>query len=127
MPAVHRSKLEAFKHELIVKLTPLPQSALVNIERDAVPRLEKTGNIIVEKVRRHGKPEMLLEFSCHWVGVDRSPDAMLAELEEAWPPPILGSAHEKHLYFAQDETAQALFVAEIEGKNFLTGWIHIVP
>ncbi len=90
-----------------------------------VSLLEDTGLFLVQKARKDGHDEALIEIHGSWVGTDFSPDAVMSALRESWPGALFPSGEQSSLVEHEDEVATLQFAWDDGSGQFLTGRVKI--
>ncbi len=127
MPYVHKPAFEQTKTQYLRRLRALAYKEFAEFERQAVELLESTGLILVQKVRKTGKPDSMVDFSCQWVGLSPAPHEMEQTLKRLWPPQYLLKGQEFFTTVPVDEAMSLIYAAEPEEGRFLTGRILVQP
>ncbi|HTQ10762.1 MAG TPA: hypothetical protein VMI31_11865 [Fimbriimonadaceae bacterium] len=123
---MRKPEFEQFRRTLIRKAKALPQQAREPYRLAIVGLLEDTGLFLIQKARKDGHDEALLEIHGSWVGTDFSPDAVKAALLETWPGGVFGSGEQGFLLESEEEVAILQFAWDSGQGQFLTGRIKIV-
>jgi hypothetical protein len=114
---------EHHRQSLLRAGKPLPQQAREPYRVALVQLLEDTGLFLVQRARKDGHNEALIEIHASWVGTDYSPDAVIAALRDLWPPESLKD--QKHWIEAEDEVVTLQFAASVGEGQFLTARMKV--
>jgi hypothetical protein len=120
-----KPEFEQFRHALLRRAQPLPQQQREPYKAAIVSLLDDSGMFLVQKSRKDGHDDALIEVHCSWVGTDFSPDHVIQTLRELWPGAIFEKGEKKHWIEAEDEVVVLEFAWENGGGQFVTGRIKV--
>lgn len=119
-----RPQFEHFRRSLAAKAKPLPQQAREPYRAAIVLLLEETGEILVQKARKDGHDEAMIEIHGSWVGTDFSTGAVISRLRAHWPGSLFAEGEAMHWIEAEEEVVTLSFAASL-GAGALTGRVKI--
>ena len=122
---MRKPEFEQFRRALIRTAKPIPQQAREPYRLAIVSLLEDTGLFLVQKARKDGHDEALLEVHGSWVGTDFSTDAVKTALLQAWPGAVFSSGTDNFLIESEEEVATLQFAWDSGAGQFLTGRIKV--
>lgn len=125
MPFTKKPAFEQFRATLISSGKPIPEKEMVPIQAEIVAHLDTIKDLLVQKVRRQGHKETLIEISSSWVGLDGDTRNAIATLKKSWPAELFGNMQEMSYIEPDDETVIPQFACRYPEKTYLTGRILI--
>ncbi|MFI5385174.1 MAG: hypothetical protein ACHQ50_03545 [Fimbriimonadales bacterium] len=120
-----KPEFEQFRKSLLRRAKAVPQQQREPYRLAIVSLLEDTGQFLVQKARKDGHDDALIEVHGSWVGTDFSPDTVTAALRDTWPGAVFGSGEQGCLIEHEDEVATLQFAWDSGDGQFLTGRVKI--
>jgi len=120
-----KPEFEQFRGALLRRAKAIPQQAREPYRLGIVRLIEDTGLFLVQRARKDGHDQALIEIHCSWIGTDFSPDAVKATLREVWPGALFGAGQEGSLIESEDEIVTLEFAWDGGAGLFLTGRIKV--
>jgi hypothetical protein len=121
---MRKPEFEQFRTSLLRRTQALPQQQREPFKDAIVKLLDDSGLFFVQKSRKDGRDDALIEVHCSWVGTDFSPDGVIAALRSLWPGEVFGKGEKKHWIEAEDEIVTLEFAYDAEYR-FLTGRVKV--
>ncbi len=104
----------------------MPQQAREAYKQAIIDLLEGTHDVVVQKSRKDGHDEALIDVRGSWMGTDFSPGHVKSELKDTWPGDLFEKGEQMHWIENEDE-ATVLEFAWVGEAGFLTGRVKITP
>ena len=121
MPYAKKPAFEQFRASQIAHGKPLAEKDVVPIQAAIVAHLDTIQELLVQKVRRQGHKETLVEISASWVGLDGDPKAAIAILRRFWPGRLFADVEEMYHVDRSEETVLLTFAVQYPSDHYLTG------
>src|ERR1041385_4943823 len=115
-----------FRESMLRQGQPMRQQDREPYRAAIVNLLEEGGKILVQKSRKDGHNESLVEIHGSWIGTDFSTAAMIEALKNSWPNGLFPDGEEKHWIEGEEEIVTLDFAWMSGGdRGFLTGRIKL--
>jgi hypothetical protein len=122
---MRKPEFEQFRQSLLRKAKAMPQQQREPYRAGLVKLLEDTGLFLVQKARKDGHDDALIEIHSSWIGTDFSPEAVIASLRELWPGGVFDGGETKYWAESEDEIVMFDFAWNAAERGFLTGLIKV--
>ncbi|HVT12259.1 MAG TPA: hypothetical protein VHE55_08325 [Fimbriimonadaceae bacterium] len=123
---MRKPEFEQFRQATLRQAKALPQQQREPYRTGIVRLLEDTDLFLVQKARKDGHDDALLEIHGSWIGTEFSPEAVMQALRDLWPGKMFASGEVKHWIEAEAEIVTLEFAWNSGAGQFLTGRIKIV-
>ena len=125
MPYTKKPAFDQFRRTLIERGKPILEKEIVPIQAAMVSFLDSMPDLLVQKTRRQGHKETLVEISTNWVGLDADPRTTISTFKKAWPGTLF-EGHEEFWSIEKNEESVLLqFAVQYPNDRYLTGKVLI--
>ncbi|MDR3690645.1 MAG: hypothetical protein P4L46_14805 [Fimbriimonas sp.] len=121
MPHTKKPSFEHFRSSLVGNGKPLAEKFIVPIQASIVSRLDDIKDVLVQKVRRQGHKETLVEFSATWVGMDTEVSSIVSALKRGWPEDVFENGESMFYVDRFEENVLLQFAVKYPEDRYLTG------
>lgn len=121
MPYIKKPAFEGFRARLIAQGRPLPEHELVPIQARVVAQLDLIEELLVQKTRRVGHKDGLLEITAAWVGLNATQREAISVIKAAWPGELFGELEESFWIGENEEAVLLTFAVSYPADRYLTG------
>ena len=125
MPYAKKPAFEQFRATLISSGKPLAEKDIVPIQATIVAFLDTISDLLVQKTRRQGHKETLVEISGNWIGLDGDPKAAITTIRRFWPGRLFATEEEMYHIDRNEETVLLQFAVKYPNDRYLTGKLLI--
>jgi|GEM_PF-1213234 hypothetical protein len=125
MPFTKKPTFEQFRHTLIASGKPIPEKEIVPIQAAMVALLDSIPDLLVQKTRRQGHKDTLIEVSSSWVGLDADHRTTVATFKKHWPGSVFEGAEELWTIERHEESVVLQFAAQYPNDRYLTGKVLV--
>ena len=122
---MRKPAFEQFRASAIRRSKSLPQQAREPYRAAIVALLEDSGLFLVQRARKDGHDDALIEVHASWIGTDFSPDGVIESLRAMWPGAVFGAGEQMYWVEHEDEIVTFEFAWSNGEGQFLTGRIKI--
>jgi hypothetical protein len=122
---MRKPEFEHLRQSLLRRGKAMPQQQREPYRAGIVKLLEDTGLFLVQKARKDGHDDALIEIHSSWIGTDFSPDAVIESLRALWPGGMFPAAESKYWIEAEDEIVTLEFAWDAGERGFLTGRLKV--
>lgn len=122
---MRKPEFEQFRQSLLRRAKALPQQQREPYRLGIVALLEDSRLFLVQRARKDGHDDALIEIHGSWIGTDFSPTAVIDSLKQAWPGSVFGSGEQKYWIEAEDEIVTLQFAWDDKNGCFVTGLVKI--
>jgi hypothetical protein len=116
---------EQFRQSSLKHGKALPQQQREPYRQAIVDLLEDTRQFLVQRARKDGHDDVLIEIHCSWIGTAFSPETVIETLREVWSGDVFPIGEKKHWIEAEDEIVTLEFAWDAGDGQFLTGRIKV--
>lgn len=120
---MRKPEFEQFRATVLKSSRPIAQQDREPIRQRVVSLLEDTGLFLVQRARKDGHNEALIEVHAAWVGTDFSVDAVIDCLKSSWPGNVFEGGEQKFWIEPEEEVVELWFAWRDD--QFVTGHIKI--
>jgi len=121
MPYAKKPAFEGYRARLISNGKPLLEKDIVPLQAAIIAHLDTIPELLIQKARRQGHKDTLIELTGTWVGLDASQTTAVAILKRFWPGRLFEGVEEQHYVGDREELVCLEFAASYPLDRFLTG------
>ncbi len=122
---MRKPEFEHLRHTVLARSKPIPQKDREPYRESLVTLLEDTGLFLVQKARKDGHDDALIEVHASWIGTDFSTEAVVDALKSNWSAKAFDGGEVKHWIDVEDEVVTLEYVWSGSGAGFLTGRVKV--
>jgi hypothetical protein len=122
---MRKPAFEQFHRTTLRSGKPMPQQQREPLRAAIVELLENTGLFLVQKARKDGHDDALIEVHGSWIGTDFSPEAVIEALQSTWPGTLFEGGENQYWIEAEDEIVTLVFAWNPGERGFLTGRVKV--
>lgn len=122
---MRKPEFEQLRHSLIRAAKAMPQQEREPYRQKMVSMLEEDGLLLVQRARKDGHDDALIEVHASWIGTDYSTEAIIGALKTVWARGFVEGGQLRHWIESEDEVVTLEFAWSGPGSGFLTGRVKV--